>query len=349
MICWLPLLLLAGFSGNLIAGVRDPFLRDPEVHIKFLVALPMLIVSEVLVHSRMRPIVAQFQARGIVARQDQSRFEGVIASAMRLSNSVIAEVVLLVLVSTLGYWVWSQKMALNVSSWYAVSTSDGLHWTAAGKYYAFVSLIIFRFILFRWYFRLMIWYRFLWQVRALPLHLNLYHPDRAAGLGFLSDSLSAFAPVFAAQTAVLSAIIFAHILYARQTLPAFKMDIVAALLFFVVVVVLPLGFFAVQLNKAGRIAKREFGALASCYVDDFRQKWGRGEVHGEDPLLGTADIQSLADLANSYATVKDIRLLPVSRQDLIRLVGIIAFPFLPLVLTMFSLDEVIKRLFKLVF
>jgi hypothetical protein len=189
----------------------------------------------------------------------------------------------------------------------------------------------------------------LWQVRALPLHLNLYHPDRAAGLGFLSDSVSAFAPVFAAQTAVLSAIIFAHILYARQALPVFKMDIIAALLFFVIVVVFPLGFFAVQLNGARRTAKREFGTLASSYVNDFRQKWVRDGVRGEEPLLGTADIQSLADLANSYATVKDIHLLPMSRQDLLRLVGIIAFPFLPLVLTMFSLDEVIKRLFKLVF
>jgi hypothetical protein len=114
------------------------------------------------------------------------------------------------------------------------------------------------------------------------------------------------------------------------------------------VAVFPLGFFVVQLNEARRTAKREFGTLASCYVNDFRQKW-IGDVRGEDPLLGTADIQSLADLANSYATIKDIRLLPMSRQDLLRLVGIIAFPFLPLVLTMFSLEEVIKRLFKLVF
>lgn len=349
MICWLPLLFLAGFSGHLISGVRNPFLRDPEVHIRLLVALPILIASEVLVHRRIRPIVEQFQARGIISPQERPRFEGVIASAMRLCNSVTAEVVLLIFVSTFGYWVWSQKVSLNVSSWYAVSNGEGLHWTAAGKYYSFVSLIIFRFILFRWYFRLMIWYRFLWQVRALPLHLNLYHPDRAGGLEFLSGSLPAFAPVFASQTAVLSAFIFAHVLYAGQKLPDFKMDIAGSLLFFSVLMVVPLGFFTVQLNQAGRTAKREFGALASRYVDDFRQKWVQGGVRGEEPLLGTADIQSLADLGNSYATVKDTRLLPMSKQDLFRLVGIIVLPFLPLVLTMFSVDEVIKRLFKLVF
>jgi hypothetical protein len=297
----------------------------------------------------MRPIVAEFQARGIIAPHDRSRFESLIASAKRLCNSVTAEVVLLIFVSTFGYWVWSQKVSLNVSSWYAVSTSEGLHWSAAGKYYAFVSLVIFRFILFRWYFRLMIWYRFLWQVKALPLHLNLYHPDRAGGLEFLSDSLPAFAPVFASQTAVLSGFIFARILYAGQKLPDFKIDIAGALLLLSVLAVVPLGFFIVQLNQARRTAKREFGSLASRYVDDFRQKWVQGGVHGEEPLLGTADIQSLADLGNSYATVKDIHLLPMSKQDLFRLVGIIVLPFLPLVLTMFSLNEVIKRLFKLVF
>jgi hypothetical protein len=349
MICWLPLILLAGFSGHLIAGVRDPFLRDPEVHIRFLVALPILIASEVLVDRRMRPIVAQFQARSIIDPQDQSRFRDVIASAMRLCNSVTAEIVLLIFVSTFGYWVWSQKTSLNVSSWYAVSTGGGLHWTAAGKYYTFVSLVIFRFILFRWYFRIMIWYRFLWQVRALPLHLNLYHPDRAGGLGFLSGSLPAFAPVFASQTADLSAFIFAHILYAGRGLLDFRIDIAVALLFFVLVLVVPLTFFAVQLNRAGRMARREFGALASRYVDDFRQKWVLGGVGSEEPLLGTGDIQSLADLSNSYATVKDIRLLPMSKQDLFRLLGVVAIPLLPLVLTMFSLDEVVKRLLKLVF
>jgi hypothetical protein len=287
MICWLPLLLLASFSGHLIAGVSDPFLYDPEVHIRLLVALPILIASEVVVDRRMRPIIAQFQVRGIIAPEDQPRFQGVIASAMRLRNSVIAEVVLLIFVSTVGYWVWSQKISLNVSSWYAVSTGGGLHWTAAGKYYAFVSLIVFRFILFRWYFRLMVWYRFLWQLRALPLHLNLYHPDRAGGLGFLSGSLPAFAPVFAAQAAVFSASIFAHILYARQGLLDFKMEIVVTILLFTFVTILPLTFFAVQLNQGGRTARREFGALASLYVDDFRQKWVLGEARGEESLLGT--------------------------------------------------------------
>jgi hypothetical protein len=347
LICWLPLLLLTTFAGRLITGVTDPFLRDPEVQIRFLVALPLLVLSEVRVHRRIRTIVSQFQAHGIITGQDQPRFENLIASAMRLRNSVTVEVVLLILVSTLGYWLWRQKITINVSSWYAVNAGAGPHLTAAGFYYAFISLTIFRFIMCRWYFRLFVWYRFLWQVRALPLHLNLYHPDRAGGLGFLSGSLPAFAPVFAAQTAVLSAFIFSRILYAGQKLPAFKADIAVVLIFCILVIVFPLGFFYRQLDEAGRTAKREFSTLASRYVDDFRNKWVQGGIRPGNPLLGTPDIQSLASLADSYSVVKDIRILPMSKQNLLRLLTIIAAPLVPLMLTMFPLGEVVKRLLKL--
>jgi hypothetical protein len=346
LICWLPLLLLSAFAGHLTGGVQDPFLRDPEVHVRFLFALPLLIAAEVNVHDRLRTIVPQFVQRGIIAPQDQPRFEQIVASAMRLRNSVTVELVLLILVVTLGYWVWRQRITLNVSSWYAVRNA-GLHWTAAGTYYAFVSLSIFRFILFRWYFRVFIWYRFLWQLRALPLHLNLYHPDRAGGLGFLAGSLPAFAPVFVAQTAVQAAFIFDRILYAGQKLPAFKVDMVLAVLFFMLVIVFPMSFFVGHLARAGRKARREFGTLASHYVDDFRQKWVQGGRAGE-PLLGTPDLQSLADLGNSYGVVRELSLLPVSRRNLLSLAIALALPFTPLTLTMFSLSEVIERLLKLV-
>jgi hypothetical protein len=347
LICWLPPFLLAALAKPGAPVVADTFLRDPEVHIRLLVALPLLIGAEAFVHSRLGTLVPQFLQRGIVAPQDQPRFQKIIDSTVRLRNSVAAEVILLIVVVTLGHWIWRERMTVGVSSWYAVPTATGLHLTAAGMYYAYVSLAIFRFMLYRWYFRLFLWYRFLWQVRSLPLHLNLYHPDRAGGLGFLSGSLSAFAPVFVAQTAVLAAFIYARILYTGQTLPDFKMEMIVALALYILAIVLPLGFFAPHLEHAGRQAKREFGILSSQYVDDFRQKWVQDRARAGEPLLGTSDIQSLADLANSYGVVRDLRLLPVSKQNLTRLVVMLALPLLPLILTMFPLEEILKRLLKL--
>src|SRR5262245_33661249 len=348
-ICWLPLLLLAAIAGHLTGGVLVPFLRDPEVHIRFLLALPLLIASEWYVPDRMRSIIPQFLSRRIITPENRARFEEIIASAARLRNSVIAEVVLSILVATLGYWFWRRNLTLSVSSWYAIDQGTGPRLTAAGWFYAFVSLSIFRFILYRWYYRVFIWYRFLWQVRAMPLHLNLFHPDRAGGLGFLSGSVLALAPVFVAQTILMAGVILTHILYQGDRLPSFKMEIGGILVFCVFALLLPLGFFGVKLEAAYRTARREFGTLASHYVDDFHRKWIENGGRTGEPLLGTADIQSLADLANSFQVVSGIRFVPISKEILIRLVIAVALPFLPLILTMFSLQEVMQRLFKLAF
>ncbi len=353
LICWLPLWPLAAAAGHLSSGVPVPFFRDPEVHIKLLVSLPILIAVEVLAHTRIQTVIAQFRARNIVSQEDQPQFAKIVASAMRLRNSVALELGLFAAALAMGYWMWGQNLkltvsSLSISSWYAINDGSRMHLTAAGEYYAFVSLSIFRFLLLRWYFRLLIWYRFLWEVSKLTLHFNLYHPDRAGGLGFLSESLTTFAPVFVAQSTNLAAVFYARILYAGTRLQDWTMEIVCAVLLFVLLVILPLGFFAVQLDRAARKARIEFGALGSDYVDEFRGKWILGRGRAGEALLGTSDIQSLADLANSYQIVNEIRLLPVSKQAFIRLVAVIVLPLLPLALTVIPLSEIIKRVFKMV-
>lgn len=348
LFCWLPLLLLAGLQGRLTSGVPVPFLFDPDVHVRLLAALPLLIGAEVLVHQRMRLVVTLFLERGIIAEEDHPRFQGLVDSGRRLSNSVWFELFLLVFVFTAGHWIWTRNVSLSVSTWYAIK--DGAHGslTTAGYWYVFVSLPIFRFMLYRWYYRLFIWYRFLWQVRALPLHLNLYHPDRAGGLSFLTTSIQAIALVMVAQSVAFAGIIFERILYAGAKLPAFKIEIAGWIAFMLLLTVFPLGFFVIQLDRAGRVARRELGSLASHYVNDFRRKWVQG-AHDDKPLLGTPDIQSLADMAHSYSVVTEVRLFPITKQALIRLVILIGLPFLPLTLTMFRLDEMIGRIVKFMF
>ena len=120
-------------------------------------------------------------------------------------------------------------MTLHVGTWYvAVGPAGDEHLTLAGWWYAFVSLNLFRFVLFRWYFRLIIWYVFLWRVSRLPLRLNPLHPDRAGGLGFIGNSVFAFTPVLLAHTVVLSGVIGGRIWHEGMKLPAFQMEIAAA-------------------------------------------------------------------------------------------------------------------------
>ena len=64
-------------------------------------------------------------------------------------------------------------------------------------------------------------------------------------------------------------------------------------------------------------------------------------------LLGTGDIQSLADLGNSYSVASEMRIVPFSLKDMARLAVATAAPLLPLALTIFSLEEALTRLFQL--
>jgi hypothetical protein len=55
-----------------------------------------------------------------------------------------------------------------------------------------------------------------------------------------------------------------------------------------------------------------------------------------EELLGAADIQSLADLGNSYGVVREMRTVPFRLQDISRLAIATAAPMVPVVLTIWS-------------
>jgi len=194
-----------------------------------------------------------------------------------------------------------------------------------------------------------VWYQFLWRVRGLPLQLNFYHPDRAAGLGFLAASISALAPVLLAQTALISGAIADRIWHMGETLPAFKVEIAGSLLFLMLLVLAPLTFFAAHLGWAHRAAKREFGILSSSYVDSFRDKWIEHKSEPGEALLGTPDLQSLADLGNSFKTVSEGRIVPFGKDAVTRLAGILILPMLPLIFTIIPLKEIMGWILKLAF
>src|SRR5918993_663116 len=80
-VAWLPLLLLSLLGSSLASVGRLSFFQDVEVHVRFLVALPILIAAELIVHLRLRPVVRRFVERRLVLPQDVPRFHRAIESA----------------------------------------------------------------------------------------------------------------------------------------------------------------------------------------------------------------------------------------------------------------------------
>jgi hypothetical protein len=121
LIAWLPLLVLSALEGQVLGGrAAVPFLLDVDVHVRFLVAVPLLVAAELVVHRRMRFVVKQFLERHLIPASAMTRFDAAIASALRLRNSVFAEVLLIAFVYVIGILiVWRQYVALDTATWYA--------------------------------------------------------------------------------------------------------------------------------------------------------------------------------------------------------------------------------------
>jgi hypothetical protein len=345
---WLPLLLLSAFTSPAGGAGQLSFLRDVEVHARFLVALPVLIGAELLVHLRIRPVVRHFVERRIVLPQDLPRFESAIQSAIRLRNSIPVELGLLLVVYTFGLWFWHNRVGFDSSTWYA---NSGGRWnlTPAGFWYVFVSIPIVQFILLRWYLRLFIWFRFLWQVSRMGLHLIPTHPDRCAGLAFLGKSSYAFGPILFAQGAMLAGLVASRVLYRGESLTSFKLQIGGFIAFFVLAILGPLLMFTPKMAQARRKGLADYGLLAQRYIEGFEQKWVLRDSSTSEELLGAADIQSLADLGNSYGLVRDMRPVPFGLDDVTRLAAATAAPLLPLLLTIFSPEELLIRIIRVLF
>jgi hypothetical protein len=351
LLTWLPLLLLSALEGQMLGGhAAVPFLLDVEVHIRFQVALPLLIIAELVVHRRMRPLLQQFLERNLIPKGAMMRFEAAIASAFRLRNSVLAEVLLIAVVYGVGILiVWRQYIALDTATWYATPSAAGSKLSLAGMWYGYVSLPIFQFLLVRWYFRLFIWTRFLWQVSRIELSLIPTHPDRVGGLNFLSETVYAFTVLAVAHGTLLAAQLANRIFFVGAALTQFKAEIAVLVIFLLCAVLGPLLVFAPQLAQAKRKGLREYGTLAERYVREFDAKWLRGGAPADEPLVGSADIQSLADLGNSYEVVRTMRIAPITRDAIVRLAAATLVPIVPLLLTMMPLEELLKKLFAILF
>lgn len=345
-ITWLPPALFAALEGRLVSGPL-PFLFD-LANLQFFTTVPMLLWAEVIIHRRLRQLVPEFVERDLVAEEDRARFDDAISRALRLRSSLLPEISLLVLALIGGHWLWRTHAWAPTATWYLVPVDGSTELTAAGSWLAFVSLPISRFLLLRWYFRWLTWSLFLWRVSRLRLRLNPLHGDRAGGLAFLEQSATGFTQVLLAQSTYVALSLGNRIWHQGARLADFGHQVGALVALLAVLALVPQTFFAKQMVEARRSGLVRYGRFASRYTNAFHDKWlATGETR--DPaLLGTSDIQSLADLDNSYDVVRKMRAVPFDKVLVMGLVLTVALPFFPLVLTMVPLDALIAALANII-
>jgi hypothetical protein len=346
LLTWVPLLILSAIDGRAFGhSVPVSFVRDFSTYSRFLLAVPLLLFAENILGPRIARAAAHFVQSGVVVQKDYGQFDRYVERGLRARDSIIAEVVLVILVyvtTIIGF----KETAVHVTTWYATQTETGSSLTMAGWWLLGFCTPLYQFLVYRWLWRLFLWFQFLTRVHNLDLQLFPTHPDQAGGLGFVGDSQRFFGILLFAISIGSTGVLANDIVYDKIPLqnfaPAIGAYVVAALL----VMLGPLIVFAGILLKTKRIGLHQYGTLATAYAGSFHRKWIEHQNPNNEPLLGTEDIRSLADLGNSFGLVEKMRPLPIDLRVLLHLVIATLLPMVPLLLTVMPLKDVLKLLMK---
>ena len=336
-LAWLPLALLSRLTPE--SALTVTFFADLVVQIRLLLALPIYLLCVPFIERGIQLCVSEFVVCDIVTERDS--YAAILRSTQRLLDSKLVDAILLLAAFVRSFAYFRLHPG---SSWLGMHPATSP--TPAGWWFAIVSLPLIYYVACWWLWRVFVWIYFLSRVARLKLNLIATHPDRAGGMGFISATQMRFAYLASGSNAVISADIAMLILVRGDRLEDFQILIPMIIVVHVGLIIAPLFFFSNQLVTCARIGKRLYGRLATEYVRDFQGKWMAGKNAGE-PLLGTADIQSLADLANSHDVVSGMRMVPLKRFDLIQTVAIVAAPFVPLLLTIVPAKELLKLVLSL--
>ena len=344
LFAWAPLLIFTAHKGLALGNkVQIPFLVDLIQYARFLVALPCAIALGKFVNPRLRSVLNNFLKMGIVSGQEFTRFQGAIARAGILANSIAAEFVILALVYAYAALRLYRDVP-EISSWNHTQNA-AISGTAADWWFLWVSMPLLLFNWFLWAWRLGVWAYLLLRISRLELRVVATHPDRAGGLSFVQVGMRRFSVLVFALSSILCASIGEEILFNGAKLSSYELELALFFLICLAVILGPLLVFTPVLMRSKLEYWASYGPFASSYVQGFDEKWILRRGPSGETALGSPDIQSLADLRHSYSGIAETRTLLPNRTT----VGIFALaytlPTLPLLASVISLRRILSEVY----
>ncbi|HEX5030344.1 MAG TPA: hypothetical protein VFX78_02660 [Candidatus Eisenbacteria bacterium] len=344
-VTWLVTLALAylGPGGGPMA-LRQ-VLEDYGVTVRLLLAVPILLLDEYRVDTRVSILLPGMVASGLFAPGDQDEWqERVRATRHRMTRAatllVLAGIVVLLVIPTL-----SNPIRVMAAEWAHGSALGNLSW--AGVWYTVVGRPLFLFLGLLWVWRWMSISIFIFKTSRAPLVLQPSHPDKMGGLAIFMEMSTAVMAVIFTGSAVISAEVYYEMAHHGSTLKSFGPILIAYIVLALLVALGPLLSFSRLLARLRRRALFLYGVLASKHSVLFERKWF---VKGPpvDELLGASEISSLTDLATAYFVAESIQTVPFGRGTLVTVALAAAAPMIPVVLLEIPLQEILTRLAKFV-
>ena len=317
------------------------------VHVRLLVVIPLFFVCETWVAPRMAEFVRTIVNSQIVPEAELPALASAIRRVGRMKDSWLAEVLFLLAAFALPLLGTVANIPGSTGNLAWILSQAGGKFTWVNSWYLMFCLPLFRFLMIRWLWHLGLWCYFLRRVEKLKLQLIPTHSDGVGGLGYLEVVHEHFIPLVLAISAVFSATFAEGIFSQTMAFEALYNLIPLVLLLTAVLFIGPLFIFSRKLWVCRSTGLREYMSMASRYVHAFDRKWVQNKNASGESQLGTADMQSLADLTNSVRVVRDMRWVPASRRLMMELAACVILPLLPLLFMRYHFDQLSVRLFQM--
>jgi hypothetical protein len=336
-VTWIPLAILAAIQEHAITDVpRNSFLMDPVSYARFMLAIPFLLFAEKFCIPVLAQVVRNFGDRGLIREADREEYENLLSATRARLTSRSAEIVLLILVilQTLGS-AFGVSGQLVEESWRGYSASGAAVLSYAGWYATLVSSPIYLLILYGWGWRLLLWGHCLFKLSKFDLRLQPNHPDHVGGLGFVLQALSVLPLLGFALTVAPAGGIADLMLFANQPLETLKPVIIGFCVVVLLVMVGPLLFFSMPLNRVRTEVLGRNSRIA------FDQRTPESESRDPDEMGAGAEFDIAA---KRFVAASQMKTLLVDLKQLPPVMLGILLPFLPVLLIDMPLKDILEKL-----
>lgn len=348
IIAWVPLAVLCtlqSYASDHTELIRA-FFTDVAVHARFLLAVPLLILSEYIILPRLDMIARHFVSSGIIDASHSDRFDDAVASTRRLSIGIWPSAGMTLLVYALVAVIAFTVHPAMLPAWHYAEPSA--HLSLAAWWHMLVSLPLLLGLLLSWIWRVGVWTRLLHQVSRMNLHLIASHPDKAAGLQFVAFSPRIFTSL-ALAIGIITAGTFANEVFHLGLKPLdHPVAPIATAIVVTAIFISPPLMFGRTLLMTWRRGVFDYGGLASRLGTEFEDKWLMPESAVDRDSLQQPDFSSTTDLYSVTANVYAMRPVLFDPRAAISLAVATLVPFVPIWLTVIPAKVIFTQLLKLV-
>jgi hypothetical protein len=343
LLTWLPLIAWAFYMGRILpGGVDEPLVMHFGVHVRFLLAVPALILGEAMAHRVSTTLIPYFLTSGVVPPSQRGAFVRVVAGVARLRDQALPWVAIAVVVAA---WTILQPVAVGSEAEHEAKwASEGGGLGFGGWWFLYVSRPIFSVLLIAWLWRLALLFVLLKRIAGLDLSIVPTHPDGAGGLGFLKGMPNAFSLLAFATSAVVASRLAHDVMYHDVSLLSLKVVLTGFVVLVVAICVAPLLALVGPLAAAKRRALLDYGALVGEHGRLVRRRWILGEAPADDGLLQAPEIGPVADTVALYEAVGRMRPVPFGKSTLLGIAVPTLIPILVLLSTQVPIKEVLKKI-----